>query len=65
MCKFGNDGRGFYFFYLKYGYEKHKTYPKKMFMLIHGGLTLGFSLKKETHMKKNDDIKKEKKHMKN
>jgi hypothetical protein len=26
---------------------------------------LGFSLKKEAHMKKNDDIKKEKKHMKN
>jgi hypothetical protein len=39
ICLFVNDERGFYFFYLKYGHGKHKSYKNLVFMFTHGGLT--------------------------
>ncbi len=42
MRLFVNDGRGFYFFSLGYGHEKHKNYKNLVSMLIHGDLILRF-----------------------
>jgi hypothetical protein len=39
LCLFMNDGGSFYFFYLGYGHEKHKSYKYLVSMLIYCGLT--------------------------
>jgi hypothetical protein len=50
---FVNDGRSFYFFYLRYGHEKHKNYKKLVFICSSIVVWfLGFKLRKEAKMKK-------------
>jgi hypothetical protein len=60
LCLFVNDGRNFYFCYLGYGNEKHKSYKNLVSIFIHGGLILKIQFYKGSRYEKQNDTKKNK-----
>lgn len=55
-----NDGGNFYFCYLGYGNEKHKSYKNLVSIFIHGGLILKIQFCKGNKDEKKNDGKKNK-----